>query len=201
MLQIINEIFQILKIPKFLGYILLMCFSLLIFIGGLYVTEKVKDKFQSDHTTEVRNYNDSIRVMHLIDQKNYIERKDNQKEILRILKIIGSDIGIYLDVPFETPFTPKPNFDEIIEKLNKVIEDNTYNFSIQLRSDLVHIRYLLYDVRMFDKMLVNGNYDDDVVERAKAIDRKREKFEEDFLRYYSSINAELNKIEQDLKFK
>ena len=176
-------------------------FSLLIFIGGLYVTEKVKDTFQSDYTTEVRNYNDSIRVIHLIDQKNYIERKDNQKEILRILKIIGSDIGIYLDVPFETPFTPKPNFDEIIEKLNKVIEYNTYNFSIQLRSNLVHIRYLLYDVRMFDKMLVNDNYDDDVVERAKAIDRKREKFEEDFLRYYSSINAELNKIEQDLKFK
>lgn len=186
MINTLNEIFKLIKIPKLLGYILILIILFLTFLGSVYIKDKVERDFNRDK---------------LIKEREYNEKKDNEKEIRRIMNEIDTELYLYLDWPFDSPGAPKVSLEKLRDKLDKVIEENTYNFSENLYASLIQIRHFLNSTILIDKVL-DGITGDDLVKNPRIYVEnieiiKKSKSFHDYPIWKEKVYSELDNIKYE----
>lgn len=127
-IEIANEIFKLLKITPLVGYILIILFSVLIFLGSIYIKNLFERKFHKNK---------------LIRDSKYLEREKNKEEIFKILFEIENRIIRKIDNN-QVVFNPeKEDVNKILEKNHKVLYENTSNLSDSLKKSLSNIELTL----------------------------------------------------------
>lgn len=154
-IELINKLLRTLKIPKPFAYALVLIIFGLSSLGFLYIKEYLQNRFSIERFNRESIATTEIKAEQLVKEGEYLEKKENEKEIRKILNEIKSNLEIYIDMPtpFDSSIVPKMDFMDIIDRLNLAIVDNTYNFSKDLRTSLIQLGHLLYYIKLQDEVL------------------------------------------------
>lgn len=184
MVETLERIFKLLKLPRLLGYSITLFLLALSTMGTIYLKERFQNSFKTNR---------------LVKERLYLEKKDNEKEIRKVLAEIKTELTIYVDLPnpLGSTIVPKVNFDLLTEKLNQVINNNTYCFSSKLCTSLVQIRHLLNSLKQSDEILLSSisDIDSQDIETFRRIAKNIEmKFMETYFPLEENVLTELNNI-------
>lgn len=133
MIEVLKEIFTLLNISELLGYILIIFFLFLIFLGGLYI----------------RNYFDtSLHKKKLLNEKDFVDLRKNSDEIKKLLYEVENVIIRPIDND-RVVFNPdKIDLIGLITKANRTLYENTYNFSEKIKIPLSNLEKVLNSLNL-----------------------------------------------------